>query len=106
MSELLSHKNLQITIKELNAKLGMKLKFITTRENAITQIVDTIGNATEEQQEMLSPEAVDVYNALLAVPSSATEEVEVTETSETADDMCQAYGVLYDENDPECEACE
>jgi hypothetical protein len=106
MSELLSHKNLQTTIKELNAKLGLKLKFIITRENAISQIVDTIGNATEEQQEMLSPEAVDVYNALLAA-APAVEEVKVTNpTPSGEEDMCQAYGVLYEGADPECQACD
>lgn len=106
MSELLKHKNLQATLKELNAKFGMKLKFITTRENAITQIVDTIGNFTEEQQELLSPEAVDIYNALLAVPP-ATEEIKVTAPPPSSDeDMCQAYGVLYEGADPECQACD
>jgi hypothetical protein len=106
MPELLCHKNLQTTIKELNAKFGMKLKFITTRENAITQIVDTIGNATEEQQGMISPEAVDIYNALLAVPPTV-EEVALSNPSPSGEeDMCQAYGVLYEGTDPECQACD
>ena len=106
MTELLKHKNLQSTIKELNEKFGMKLKFITTRENAITQILDTIGNFTEEQQEMLSPEAVDVYNVLLAVPP-AMEEVKVANPQLSGEeDMCQAYGVLYEGGDPECQACD
>ena len=106
MSELLCHKNLQTTIKELNAKFGMKLKFITTRENAISQIVDSIGNATEEQQGMISPEAVDVYNALLAVPPAVDEVVVVSPTPSGEEDMCQAYGVLYEGSDPECQACD
>ena len=106
MSELLKHKNLQATLKELNEKFGMKLKFITTRENAISQIVETIGNLTEEQQEKLSPEAVDIYNALLAVPPVAGETEVTAPPPNSGDEMCQAYGVLYEGTDPECQACD
>jgi len=105
MSDLLKHRNLQAVAKELNEKFELKFKTINTREAIISHILDTIGNATEEQQEALSPEAVDVYNALLAVPP--VDEVNVVkEVSEDTEDACQAYGVAYDGGDPECKACD
>jgi len=100
MSEILSHRNLQNTVKELCTKFDLKLKQISTREILISQIIDTIGNATEEQQGMLSPEAVDIYNGLLAISPQTS-----TVSGETEEDTCQAYGISYEGTDPECEAC-
>ena len=97
MSETVLYKSLQDTIKELNNKFGLRLKLITTRETFIAQILDTVGNATEEQQGSLSPDAVDVYNALLS---------ESTTGVESDEDLCPAYGISYEAADPECVACD
>jgi desulfoferrodoxin (superoxide reductase-like protein) len=101
MSDVLSHKSLQNTVKELNAKFGLKLKHISTRENFIKWIVDSIGNATEEQQDLLSPDAVDVYNALLAVPAPEPGGSD----DEGTEELCQAYGTAYEPSDVECTEC-
>ena len=101
MTETLSHRQLQDTVKELKEEFGVKLRPITTRENLISQILETIGNATETQQDVLSADAIDVYNALLALPVN-----ELSKESENQENNCDAYGISYEGSDPECQACD
>jgi hypothetical protein len=101
---LITHQVLQKAVKELNSKYGLKLRFVTTREMLINQILHTVNDLLEKEKEI--PRNIEaLYEALLTSQARA-EEHQYGEETVMEEDICGAYGVDYSAEDPECQDCD